>query len=161
MESWTELCKDLNADSSFETYGEFFENYAANHSYSANPKNQEYLFKKAYARMASLMSSDEKFIIWVDDGLLIQNAKEGVAFTDKAIYFMQKKFVYKLLFKDIQSITQRGPYNTWQFNNKDGYDIHSYHTTNTQMGIFLAYACKNAIDSNSDDYKIDLFCKDW
>lgn len=161
MESWTELCKDLNADSSFETYGEFFENYAANHSCSANPKNQEYLFKKAYARMASLMSSDEKFIIWVDDGLLIQNAKEGVAFTDKAIYFMQKKFVYKLLFKDIQSITQRGPYNTWQFNNKDGYDIHSYHTTNTQMGIFLAYACKNAIDSNSDDYKIDLFCKDW
>ena len=155
---WNDFCRYLNADIDIQTgYYEIFEKCAAKDFSFADSKSHKDLYSKAYIRVAPQMSSGEQFLICADGGIFVNNAKKGIAYTNKAFYFVEKKAVYKLPFEEIRSITYVKGYHGWQFNNSGHYHILSL----SAVAIFLVYVCKMAISLNPADYTIDISSKDW
>lgn len=150
------LCNALDSEYSTDQYINLFRQIASAQTNCATPDVHSDLFKKAYSRLSSQLEAGEQLLLWMDNGVFIQSAKEGVAISNKNLFFVKKKDIFKSNFKDLFML-KKGLLGNWHLNGNSNYWLNTIGCSDEQLGIVMAYIFMNAKEQNGEDFRIDVY----
>ena len=116
------------------------------------------LLQKVMFRVNSLITTDEKCLLYKDSGIF-SHAKSGILLTDKKIYSIKKKGTQSLAFEKIHSLGYSSMGSNWYFNHEQvawKYEVDSIACDEECVGMIIALICTLAREKNSAGYKIKL-----
>ena len=152
------MCGFINSHDKRAEYINYFRGQADKHFDVAISDKNSGLFKKACALISAQLCTDETPIFWKDTAIF-RVGKSGVMLTDKHLFFVRKRDIFKLPLKDIKSIKSFGIDREWCFNGNKNYTISatSYADDSlAELGVHFAFICSMARDLNGSGYKIEV-----
>lgn len=155
-ETWTALCKYLNAGLTNYQYRDFFDRMAIHHATEMAAAPHTKLYKVALERVSAHLEPNEEFVFYKDSGVF-SKGKEGQLITSKKIYFIKKKTIVSIALQDIKSLHNTWLANAWFFNSDRGTKMDGVNCTNEQLGIILAYVMTKVQSIHTNDYTIDVY----
>lgn len=159
-EIFSNICEDINGNSTYQDYLNFFNSLVKNNSNLEAIGIREDALKIIMPRVRPYINADETVLMYIDTGLF-SKGKTGVLITDNRVLSISKSKILSYNYNEITGFERGmlGDFFVRSPKHTDGVLITDTLITRKQTGIIISYICLRMKSLRSDKFKIQF--KDW